>query len=80
MTSSFKVSINKDKCKGCQLCVYFCPAKHLKTSSDLNKRGVKYVTKKEASRCSGCGFCFLVCPDCCIEIYTEDKVQTTDDR
>jgi 2-oxoglutarate ferredoxin oxidoreductase subunit delta len=67
----FKAAINKDKCKGCQLCIYFCPAKHLELSSQLNKRGITPAKLKENNKCTGCGFCFLICPDSCIEIYEE---------
>ncbi|MEI8349304.1 MAG: 4Fe-4S dicluster domain-containing protein [Candidatus Omnitrophota bacterium] len=66
-----KVSITKDACKGCQLCIAFCPTKHLVLSRELNKRGVRYAKAKEETKCVACGFCFLVCPDACLEIYTE---------
>jgi 2-oxoglutarate ferredoxin oxidoreductase subunit delta len=68
MNASFVVSIAKDKCKGCQLCVFFCPSKNLVSSQDLNKKGIKYVKVKDVSVCNGCGLCYIVCPDCCIEI------------
>jgi len=67
------VRIDKDKCKGCGLCILWCPLKHLELSSDLNKRGVRYAKKKENTSCSGCGACFLVCPDFCIEVYEKAK-------
>jgi len=71
MNAPVVISINKEKCKGCQLCVFFCPSKNLVLSEDLNKKGIKYAKVKDTSACSGCGFCFLVCPDCCIEISKE---------
>jgi len=64
----FEVKIKKDKCKGCFLCVFYCPAKHLEKSNDLNKRGVNYAKVKKENKCIGCGFCFLMCPDACIEV------------
>ncbi|MFA5008820.1 MAG: 4Fe-4S binding protein [Candidatus Omnitrophota bacterium] len=71
MNAPIVISIAKDKCKGCQLCVFFCPSKNLILSQDLNKKGIKYAKVKDAAKCTGCGMCFLVCPDCCIEIREE---------
>lgn len=67
-----KVKIEKDRCKGCELCILYCPLKSLELSSTLNKRGVKFASFKKEAKCSGCGFCFLICPDNCIRIYKED--------
>jgi 2-oxoglutarate ferredoxin oxidoreductase subunit delta len=64
-----KVKIAKDRCKGCKLCIFYCPAEVLEFSSQLNKRGVKFAKVKKKAKCTGCGFCFLVCPETCIEIY-----------
>jgi len=65
---SCEIEIKKDKCKGCQLCIFYCPLRHLELSSQLNKKGVRFAKIKEGSKCTGCGFCFLICPDNCIEI------------
>lgn len=67
----FQVDINKDKCKGCGLCIIYCPFKCLEFSSDLNRRGIKYAKKKKHVDCKGCGRCYLICPDCAIEVYKE---------
>lgn len=64
-----KVKINKDKCKGCLLCVEFCNQKLLQESKDLNKRGINYVVfVDKENKCKGCNFCAIVCPEACIEI------------
>ncbi|UCC95682.1 MAG: 4Fe-4S dicluster domain-containing protein [Candidatus Omnitrophota bacterium] len=65
----YMVKIKKNKCKGCQFCIFYCPTKHLELSKDLNRRGVMYAEVKKYSRCVGCGFCFTVCPESCIEVY-----------
>lgn len=64
----YKVEINKQRCKGCRLCVFFCPVKHLELSEDLNNRGVRFAVAKEGAECIGCGFCFVICPDVCVKI------------
>ena len=68
-----KVRIDKDKCKGCGLCILYCPVKKLEFSLDLNKKGVRYAKGKENTSCIGCGNCYLICPDCCIEVYEDKK-------
>ncbi len=71
-TNKFTVEIEKDKCKGCGLCIYYCPVKHLLFSQDLNKRGLKYAKTNKDNKCIGCGACFIVCPDTCIKIYGKE--------
>ena len=78
-----KIKIDRDKCKGCYLCIVNCPNNLIKISGDLNIKGVKPVVfqgGKPARRsqarkqlgeggCSGCGMCALICPECIIEVY-----------
>lgn len=65
------VYINKDKCKGCELCVYQCPKKILELSKDINHLGYNYSNVTDTSKCIGCQFCLKICPDVCIEIVKE---------
>jgi 2-oxoglutarate ferredoxin oxidoreductase subunit delta len=68
-----EVTIKKDLCKGCQLCIVYCPVGHLALSLQLNKRGVRFAQIKERTHCTGCGYCFLMCPDTCISVIAENK-------
>ncbi len=67
--SKYQVKIKKDKCKGCGLCIAYCPTKHLSFSKGFNKKGRKYAQANKRNKCLGCGACFFVCPDTAIEIY-----------
>jgi 2-oxoglutarate ferredoxin oxidoreductase subunit delta len=69
----YEVRIKRDKCKGCSLCIFNCPTRHLTLSSDLNKRGVPYAEIKKGTTCIGCGCCFFMCPESCIVIYTGQR-------
>ena len=64
-----KITINKDRCKGCLLCISVCPKGMVKKSEQLNKRGVNYVEFQDTGICVGCAMCAVICPDCCIEVY-----------
>lgn len=66
------LNIDSEHCKGCELCIAYCPQKILKLSDNVNKLGYKYVEIKDITKCSGCGSCYLMCPDYLIEIYLEE--------
>ena len=64
-----KIKIEKEKCKGCFLCVAVCPKELILVSRRLSTRGVNYVECIDEEKCIGCGQCAIICPDCCIEVY-----------
>ncbi|HOO60335.1 MAG TPA: 4Fe-4S dicluster domain-containing protein [Candidatus Mcinerneyibacteriales bacterium] len=67
-----KVVIDKEKCKGCELCIAACPKKVLGLSGDFNTKGYRYSTPLHPEDCIGCGFCAMMCPDVAIEVYREE--------
>ena len=66
------ISIDIEKCKGCELCVVACPQDALALSNDINKQGYHYAVLIE-DVCTGCTSCSLVCPDAVITVYREDR-------
>jgi 2-oxoglutarate ferredoxin oxidoreductase subunit delta len=67
-----KIEINREKCKGCLLCVSVCPKGSIKQDKKLNARGVKPVEFTEGASCIGCAMCAVICPDCAIEVFKEE--------
>ncbi len=64
-----KIKIDRDRCKGCELCIIHCPRGCIQKSETLNLRGVyPAVFEEKKDKCTGCSFCVIVCPDCCITI------------
>ena len=69
-----KLTIDRDKCKGCLLCIEVCPQGALSESKGINQKGFRYVELEHPEKCTGCGMCVIMCPDCAIEIPGgEDK-------
>ena len=64
-----KIKINKDKCKGCLLCIAVCPKGLIEQDNNLNLSGVKGAKIKSDQGCIGCAMCAIICPDTCIEVY-----------
>ena len=64
-----KVVIDAERCKGCLLCVEFCPKGQLGAAAQVNSKGVHPIECKDGEACTGCGICALMCPSVCIEVY-----------
>ena len=60
-----EVYIIPERCKGCELCVEFCPEDVLYNSEQTNSKGYHYpdVVEGKAASCVHCEFCSLVCPE-----------------
>ncbi|MDH4269558.1 MAG: 4Fe-4S binding protein [Dehalococcoidia bacterium] len=67
------VVIDRERCKGCGLCIAFCPEDVLAYSAEYNRSGYNVVYMREPERCVGCAFCAQTCPDIAIEVYREKK-------
>ena len=63
-----KVIVDKDRCKGCELCTRACPQRILAMSKDFNDKGYFYACVVEQPRCIGCRLCAITCPDVAIEV------------
>ena len=63
--------LNAERCKGCGLCIAFCPKKALAAGSRLNTIGYCPPEIETNGQCTGCGFCAMMCPDLAIEIREE---------
>lgn len=59
--------INQKFCKGCSICIEFCPKQVL----TLTEKGKAYPAQSEL--CIKCGQCELRCPDLAIRVLKEDK-------
>ena len=62
-----KIKINKDRCKGCYLCVVNCPNNLIKVSPELSAKGIKSVYF--SGGCTGCSMCAVICPDYAITVF-----------
>ena len=71
-----KIEIDKEKCKGCQVCVEICPQSAIEVSPVTNKKGY-YFARPCGDGCTGCAMCGLVCPDVAITVYREDTAKAT---
>ncbi|MDQ7851258.1 MAG: 4Fe-4S binding protein [Armatimonadota bacterium] len=70
-----RIVIDQERCKGCQLCVQFCPPRVLTMSSRLNSRGFYTVELMDEGRCTSCAACALVCPDVVITVFKPERVR-----
>ena len=65
------IEIDQVFCKGCELCVHFCPKKVLSISDRLNANGYRVAACSKENECTGCAICALVCPEVAIEVYRD---------
>lgn len=65
------VVVDKERCKGCGVCVGACPCNVLALSATVNKKGYNFVEMVNEEACTGCASCGIICPDSCLVIYRQ---------
>jgi len=61
----FRIEMRRDRCKGCEICVEFCPKKVFE-ADELGR-----PVPVRIDDCIGCGTCELRCPDFAIEVKSK---------
>ena len=62
------IQIDRERCKGCALCIDFCPQKCIRLSDELNLKGYFVAAFDEGMDCTACRSCALMCPDVAIAV------------
>jgi 2-oxoglutarate ferredoxin oxidoreductase subunit delta len=65
------VTIDRERCKGCELCIPACPPGVLAMSTEVNAVGYRFPVL--APGCTGCRACHAVCPDYVFEVFKFDQ-------
>jgi 2-oxoglutarate ferredoxin oxidoreductase subunit delta len=67
-----QVYLIPSRCKGCGICIEFCPLGILSESKRANAKGyhLPEIALPSNESCVHCQFCSLVCPE--FAIYTEE--------
>jgi 2-oxoglutarate ferredoxin oxidoreductase subunit delta len=78
-SKKYKIIIIKDRCKGCKLCVSYCPTETLEMSNEMNVKGYYIPHVVSINRCKGCDLCSKYCPDFAIFSECSDDGKDTQD-
>ena len=70
MEKKTQIDINEAWCKGCEICVNFCPRKVL-----AMQRGKAKVVDVDA--CTGCQLCEIYCPDFAVQVMRCNDTENT---
>ena len=69
----FKVKIDEKLCKGCYLCVRFCPMGVFVRSELIGELGYNVARVEFPEKCTGCKACLLYCPDFAVAVEKETE-------
>lgn len=70
-----EVHIIKDRCKGCDFCIEFCPNNILKISDEFNVKGYHPPIVINEDNCVACKLCELICPEFAIYVTIHNEVK-----
>lgn len=63
------LTFDRDRCKGCELCVDACPVHILALDkTGTNRKGYHPAGVTDQSKCLACASCARICPDSVITV------------
>ncbi len=65
------IVVDKERCKGCGVCVSACPVDVLALATEVNSKGYTFAIMANPDACIGCASCGVICPDSCITVYRQ---------
>lgn len=67
-----RVTIDGERCKGCELCTRVCPV-HIVVMDNkrINRKGFHPAMVTDMDKCIGCANCATMCPDTVIRVERE---------
>lgn len=68
-----EIEVDEDLCKGCGLCIMFCPKKVFEPSEKLSKKGVFPPKIVRKDQCAECRLCELICPDFALSVTIKEN-------
>ena len=68
-----EIIISPAYCKGCSICIDFCPRDVLQSSKDINAKGYRLPVVCDIDACTQCQLCVIVCPDLAIAVTPKEK-------
>ncbi|MDF1592184.1 MAG: 4Fe-4S dicluster domain-containing protein [Desulfobacterales bacterium] len=74
----YQHTIDRDRCKGCSLCITVCPKNVLEIASDMNTKGYFPAYQARPEDCIHCSICCIMCPDVAITITETAEASTTE--
>jgi 2-oxoglutarate ferredoxin oxidoreductase subunit delta len=70
---SGQVQIDRERCKGCALCIELCPKNCIQLSEELNLKGYFVAAFDDSKGCTACRHCAFMCPEVAIEVSVATK-------
>lgn len=73
-TKKGKIVIDRERCKGCHVCLDVCPNEMIEVDKALNAKGYSPARFREEANqnekgCIACAQCATICPEVAIEVY-----------
>lgn len=65
------IHIDGDLCKGCELCIHYCPKDVFGMTQHVNRKGYNVMGVSHPENCTRCRLCQRACPD--LAILVEDR-------
>ncbi len=66
------IEVDEVYCKGCNLCIEFCPRDALEPADELNEKGI-YPPVEVEDKCVNCHLCETICPDFAITVKEDEE-------